>query len=517
MFSLERALAPLFPSWALRRVVARNTFDAVVRAYEGAGMGRRMQGWRSGNLSANEETRVSIETLRNRSRDLVRNNPYAAGGLDVLISYQVGCGIIPRSATGDRALDKQADEAFAAWSMACDRAGVLDFHGLLAQAARSRAEAGEALVRKVRLTATEARMRGAAVPLALQVLEPDFLDTAKNETTAAGTIKQGVEIDAADRRLAYWIFSDHPGEVIGSRMRRTSMRVPASDLLHVYRADRAGQVRGVPDLAPVMKRLRMLDDYEDATFEQARVQACLAAFVTSSAGAGKGPLEGAVEAESGQQRRTLAPGIIERLRPGEDVKFLSPGGSGGFSDFAKHQLRAVAMGFGLTYDLLTADLAEANYSSLRAGRLAFRRRLEQAQWLMLVPMLCQPIWDAWIEAAQVAGVLPDRAGKWPVKWSPPRFEFVDPEKDARATVALVRSGLMTWGQAVAEQGWDPRAQVDEIAEWNMALSDKGIILDSDPRRTNGSGGAQDAKQNAVVEIAAEGAAGPPAADPAPAP
>ena len=519
MFRLERALAPLFPEWALRRAMARQSFDSLTRAYEAAGNGRRLSGWRAPSTSPNEETRTSLETLRSRSRDIVRNNPYAAGGLDVLVAYQVGYGIIPRSNTGDAALDKRADAAFMEWGTRCDIAGVLDFHGMLAQAARTRAEAGEALVRLHRMGAAEARRLGDAVPLKLQVLEPDHLDTDKSEASGAVTIKQGVELDGSDRRLAYWLYPQHPGEMLGARLRlqRQSVRVPAAEVLHVFRADRPGQVRGVPDLTPVLKRLRMLDDYEDATFEQARVQACLAAFVTSPAGTGKGPLEGTLDSESSQYRRTLAPGIIERLRPGEDVEFLSPGGSGGFNDFARHQLRAVAVGFGLTYDLLTGDLSDANYSSLRAGRLAFRRRLEQVQWLMLIPRLCQPIWDSWVEAAQMAGVLPDRRGKWPVKWSPPRFEFVDPEKDARATILQVRAGLMTWGQAVAEQGWDPRAQVAEIAEWNNELDEAGIILDADPRRTAMSGGAQDAKQNAVVEIAATGAAAPPSPTPEPTP
>ena len=206
--------------------------------------------------------------------------------------------------------------------------------------------------------------------------------------------------------------------------------------------------------------------------------------------------------------RAVAPGMVERLLPGEDVSFLTPSGSGPFAEFARHQLRAIATGFGLTYDLVTGDLSQANYSSLRAGRLAFKRRLEAAQWLLLVPQLCQPVWDAWVRAAQTDGALPLRDGPWPVEWAPPRFEMVDPLKDTTAIQQQLRLGLITWGQAVAEMGWDAERQAAEIARWNAAHDDAGLVFDGDARRVGKSGTAQDAAQLAAIEIGATGAALP---------
>jgi lambda family phage portal protein len=504
MLGIERALAPLFPGWAARRAEARVKFDMLTRNYEGAKVSRRTQGWFPSNATADTLLDRQLDRLRNRSRDLVRNNPYAAGGLDVLVAYQVGTGIIPRSNTGDLDLDKKADALFGEWSAACDIVGTFDFHGLIAHAARTRSEAGETLVRKVKLSTAEMTRLRTPVPLALQLLEPEFLDILKDVVLDDGKIRHGVETDLWGRVRAYWLYDHHPGEyfTVTGRAMVASTRFPAAEILHLYRADRPGQLRGVPDLSPVLNRLRMLDDYEDATFEQARIQACLAAFVTSDAGAGRGPLEGPVQDGTGQQRKTLAPGIIERLKPGEDVKFLSPPPANGFSEFARHQLRAVAQGYGIPYMMLTGDLAEANYSSMRAGFLPFRRRIEQAQWLMLVPRLCDPLYQAFAEAAQLVGKLPQRQGPWPVRWSPPRFEFVDPVKDAEALIAEVRAGFKTWDQAVAEMGWDPKAQLAEIAAWNAAAKAAGVILDTDPRYINNAGAAQDPAQNAKVQLSA---------------
>jgi lambda family phage portal protein len=508
----SRILAAVSPEWALRRALARLALDRISARYEGAANTRRTRSWQPGSAGPNAEVGTGLHTLRNRSRDLTRNNPYAAAALDLHASYAVGTGIMPRSNTGDAELDRQANALFAAWATAADYAGAGDLGSLQSLLARSRAESGEGMGMLVRLSSAEARRRGVAVPLAIQVFEPDLIDTAKDETFNDGTvIRNGIEVDGQGRVVAYWLFDQHPGErdFLGRMSIGASRRVPAAQVLHLFRADRPGQVRGVPDLAPVIARLRGLDELEDAALETAKVQACLAAFVTSDAPASRGPLE-ATDPDTGEQTKRFTPGMIERLRSGESVEFVMPSGNGPFAELARHQLHAIATGYGLTYDLLTGDLSQANYSSLRAGRLAFKRRLEMLQWLTIVPRICVPVWDAFIAAAQAAGQLPLRPGAWPVQWSVPRFEMVDPLKDGLATLRLVRSGFMTWPQAVGEMGWDPQQQLDEIAAWNRKLSDAGVILDSDPRRTAVSGGAQDAAQNAAVEIGAEGAASDPA-------
>lgn len=508
---IDGLIRAISPGWALSRQQARmaaKRLEDVAMRYEGARVSRRTRGWTTSNTSANVETRDDLARLRDRSRDLVRNNPYASAGLDRIVSYQVGTGIVPQSRTGDAAMDKQANELWEAWGAHADAGRRHDIYGLQALASRTRAEAGESLILLRPLSAVEARRRGTPVPLALHVLEPDHLDADPFEALSArravpGLI-QGVELDDMGAAIAYRIRPSHPGDQLAPA---TSVTIPARYLLHLYRQTRPGQVRGVPDLAPVMTRLRLLDEYEDAVFMQQLSQAIVAAFVTSSAEAGTGPLEAAPTGDT-PGVKSLSPGMVERLLPGEGVEFLTPSGGGPFAEFARHQLRAIATGFGLTYDLLTGDLTQANYSSLRAGRLAFKRSLEQDQWLMLVPQMCRPIWDAFVSAAQAAGALPLRPGPWPVEWAPPRFEMVDPLKDTVAIKEQLRLGLLTWGQAVAEMGWDPEKQAQQIAEWNAKHDDAGLIFDGDARRTAGSGAAHDAKQIAAVEIGATGAAMP---------
>ena len=498
MSILERVIAAVSPGWALRREQQRAAWFQVRARYEGARRTRRTRGWRADSTGPQAETEGALADLRNRSRDLVRNNAWMAAGLDIAVSYQIGYGMTPRSRTGDAALDQRVNAEFAAWAKACDIGKRLDFFGLMAQMARARAQDGEALTLKLPAAPAEMRRRGLRVPLLLHNVEADLLEEDREGFTAAGNlIRQGIELASGGMPVAYHLLEEHPGEEFGGRRGRVQV-YPADSVLHVFRQDRPGQLRGVPDAAPFMLRLRDLDELEEAALHQAKVQACLAAFVTSSQQPGRGPLEASPE-NAMDPARSFSPGMIERLLPGEDVTLAVPSGAGAFSELARHQLHAVAAAWGLTYDLLTGDLSAANYSSLRAGRLAFKRRLEQLQWTLLIPRWCQPVWDAWVLAAQRAGVLPPREGGYPVEWGPPAFEMVDPLKDALAMQLMERLGYATWDQNVISQGYDPEEQRAAIARANSEADRLGLILDGDPRRTAKGGGAQDATQNAAVE------------------
>jgi lambda family phage portal protein len=152
------------------------------------------------------------------------------------------------------------------------------------------------------------------------------------------------------------------------------------------------------------------------------------------------------------------------------------------------QLHAVAAGVGLTYELLTGDLSQVNYSSIRAGLIEFRRRMEALQWQLLVPGLCRPVWQRFVTTAQAAGMLP--AGMIDAEWTAPRFEAVDPLKDIQADVLAVRAGVMTLKEAIARQGYDPAQVLAEIAATNTELDAAGIVLDTDPRRATRTGQAK---------------------------
>lgn len=498
MSLLDRLIETVAPGVAAKRARARLAIEAI-RAYEGGRLTSRSARWRAPSTGPNAEIGPHLTRLRDRARKMVRDNPYAARLVSVLAAHQVGYGIRPRPNTGDDALDSRVAALWDEWCASCDVSGMADFYGLQLLAARTRAEGGEALLRFIRPSAQETRRLGLPLPLQIEVLEGDMLDASRTEPVpGGGRIVQGVEFDARGRRVRYHLLREHPGEgVLLPRSAAGSDPVPASDILHLYRVLRPGQVRGVPDLAPILLRLGQLDDYEDAALEAAKVQATLAVFLKSM------DLDG-VPGAPGQKIEPieLTPGLVAELPPGTEPAFLAPNGAGPFEPFALHTLMSIATGVGITYDQLTGDLRQANYSSLRAGKIEFRRMIEQDQWLLFIPRLCQPVWDAFISAAVLAGALPPRAESYRAEWTPPRFDMIDPPREIPAWRDAVRTGMVPWTEAVSEQGYDPRWVVDEIRRGNRMLDEAGIILDSDPRRSNRSGSAQEPAQNAAVELAA---------------
>jgi lambda family phage portal protein len=190
----------------------------------------------------------------------------------------------------------------------------------------------------------------------------------------------------------------------------------------------------------------------------------------------------------------LEPGTLQILEPGEDVKFSQPADVGAsYAEFLRMQFRAVAAAMGITYEMLTGDLTQVNYSSIRAGLLEFRRRCEAIQHGVIVHQLCRPIWHAWMAQAVIEGglTLPSfasrRAQYISVKWIPQGWQWVDPKKEFDAMLTAIRAGLLSRSEAISAFGYDAEDIDREIAADNARADALGLIFDSDPRHDHARG------------------------------
>jgi lambda family phage portal protein len=493
---LEKGIAALSPRWAAGRAFYRAQIEEAARAYDGARGGRRQASWSRPSTSANSEIAAAGGKLRDSARDLVRNNPWAKKAKRSYVSSMVGTGIRPRAATGNKGRDKRINAAFDQWSQECDADGLLDFYGLQGLVAGAMFESGEALTRfRDRLPSDQL-----AVPLQLQVLESDYLDVTRwgQPEGAAGSsnwVNQGIEFDAIGRRVAYYLWSQHPGDSaivrLGALLK--SSRVPADQIAHIFRPDRPGQIRGVTELAASMQRTYDLAEYEEATLVRNKIAACFTAFV-KRAGSVTSPLGKATTDTVGRRLEKLAPGLIQYLGLDEEVQLASPPAADGGRDYTQAQLHAIAAGAGVTYEELTGDWSQVNYSSFRAGQLGYRRAVEMDQWLILIPMFCAPTWRRLVDRLAIAGVI-DRPA-YGVTWETPSWGSIDPEKDARSDLAERRAGFATMAQMIMRRGYDPDEVLEQLAAENKQLDDLGLVLDSDPRRVSNLGKAQVTKDTA---------------------
>ncbi len=474
---LDRAIAWADPRAGLRRVRFRAAME-VLAAYEGARTGRSFDGWRPSGGDANTALDGELTRLRDRSRDLVRNNPLAFRLKSLIAGGAVGTGIIPQADTGVSDLNKAIDVAFARHCEECDADGQLDFYGIQRLVADGVFESGESIIRR--------RMRrpqdGLHVPLQYQVMEADHIDLGQTINKSGGVTVQGVEFDAIGQRAGYWLYPTHPGALVRSlRDSLQSRFVPASEIAHVYKKTRPGQVHGAPALAPVIPILRFMDEYNEAVLVAVRTAACLGLFVTQPDDPPTGTVgKATTEDSTGNRLEKMRPGMILYGKPGEDVKAIVPQGPTNFVDYMKFEQHIAAIGVDAFYAQLSGDLSSVNWSSFRAGDRDYRAAIEAFRWLYLVPMFLEPVWRWFIDVAYLSGKIP--APAYGVRWSPPQFLSVDPKKDAEADEADMANGGLSWAEMVARRGYDPQKQLDQIVEWMQKIDQAGLVFAWDRRK-----------------------------------
>lgn len=476
----DRIAAALSPTWGLRRARARVALNGV-RHYEAAGVGRRTANWYRTNTDANAALGPALAYLRATARDLVRNNPHAESALSTIVDHAVGWGIEAKLSPKQSPMEK----LWTAWSEStdCDADGRNDFAGLQALVMRTVAEAGECLVRRRWRRETD----GFALPMQLQVIEPDFLDTAKDVPPAAAggnQIIQGVEFDALGRRVAYWMFREHPGS---NRLTSTvSYRIPATEVLHVFRNTRAGQVRAATWFANVLLRFKDFDEFEDATLMKQKIAACLAVITTDVEGDRTGL--GTTDDTDDPATDTLGPGMIMNIPPGRAVEVVQPPSVNEYDAFSTKQLRAIAGGLGIAYEDLSGDYSNMPFSAARMSMLRHWKKVDGWRWKMLIPQFCQPAFRWAMEAAQLQ--LMSASAPPTVRWTPPPPPMIDPVNEGLAFMRNVRVGAQSLSESLRERGYDPEDVFKEIAEDNKRLDALGIVLDSDPRQMTQAGQLQ---------------------------
>jgi lambda family phage portal protein len=484
---ITRALMRIHPQWAVSRMRALAIADTYQRHYEGASKTRRTQGWKTPGSDANAAMQPAAKVLRDRARDLERNNPFASRVSTIHANAIVGWGIKP---TPQNAGPRALKDAARVWQLhfettACDWEGLHDIYGLMKLAARTISTSGSVLVRRRRLPSS-ARL---TIPIQLQVLEPDFLDYSKDNlrTPDGGKIVRGVQFGPTGKRQGYWMFEEHPGSSI-YQARGTSLSkfVPADDILHVFEVMRPGQVDGVTWFAPVLVKFRDFDELDDAKLLQQKIAACIAAFVIDPSGAGT--KIGGADPQGNDNVEMFEPGMIMKLPLGRDIKFATPPSAADYDPYSKNQLRALAKGCRVTYEQFTGDYSQVNFASGKLGRLEFNADVHNWRWHMMIPMFCQGVWKWGMEAAVVAGEVGETPG---ALWTPPPVEILDPEAEYKAGAYAIRTGQQNLYERLRELGHDPEQFLQEVALGNKKLDELGIILDSDPRKTTQVGGPRD--------------------------
>ncbi|ASG21403.1 phage portal protein [Nitrospirillum viridazoti] len=454
--------------------------------YRTTGNGPRSRNWRTGGYGPNAALDYSLPGLVRQSRELMRQNPDAVVVQSRLVSNVVGVGIIPELA------DPVVRAVWVAWTAVCMVDGTMSLYGAQALAVAAVVEAGEALVR---FRVIDDGL--SPVPLRLQVLEAEYLVTSKNEETAGGGyIRHGIEFDAEGRRVAYWLYPCHPDDVTPGGYNNTPIRVPAGEILHIYRARRPGQIRGVPWITPILDLLKDLADYKDAELVRKKVAALYAVFVKRPYPEGMDAEQlarvlAAVKTDDDGAEGELEPGTMWFLDPGEEVEFSEPADLGGqYAEFMKQQYRSIAAAVGLLYEQVTGDYANGNDRLYRAAFNEFRRNIRQIQHHMVIFQMCRPILARFSLLAKLKSVIPDEFDAAAVPWVPEAWPYINPVQDVAAKVAAIRAGIDTRSRVAGESGHSAADIDEENARDQNRATGLGLVYDTNAKQVDDKGAKQ---------------------------
>ena len=447
------------------------------------------------NTSANSELHSSLRALRDRSRQLIRDSAYAKRARKVVVDNVIGTGMgLKPTVIGTRGeLRKPVNAAiYASWwdwcrPDRCHTGGKLHFCDLERQAMGQVFEAGEVLIRLHPFASGDS-----AVPLSLEIIEPERIadDHAEPGPIATGAkVVSGIEVDQFYRPVAYWLRKLHPGEVRFDMHQVDRVeRVPADQIIHLHVIDRWPQVRGEPWLHAVIRKLADIDGYTEAEIVAARAASMYFGTIESD----EDTASFGEEQEDGSYQLPLEPGMVEKLRPGEKLNFVNPNRPNSALDpFLRYMIREMAAGTGVSYESLSRDYSQSNYSSSRLSLLEDRdawRAIQQ--WF--IRGFRERLHRVWLQQAALARAIPgvsvieyasDAAKFEAVLFKPRGWSWVDPTKEVAAYKEAVMAGFTTVTSVISQtdpEGRDAQEVFEERERELDEMDDLGLSFDTSP-------------------------------------
>lgn len=479
------------PYAAAKRKYFRFLTRSLLGAYRGADVGRLRGSWIPGGGSADSDLHPDLSKLRERSRDLIRNDGIASGAIDTVITNIIGSGIQMQSridkdvlAVNEEIADelqKQIEKIWERWVPYADASHRLTFYGMEELSERQRFINGESIIVPLRITNSKKKR---PYSLALQTIESDRLATP-SDLMSNKNIRAGVEIGGYGEPVAYYIRKNHPGDFLYDRRYGSSsenfIKYPAlSDLgdpniFHLYHMKRSGQTRGEPFFSPVLNMFKDRVDYMEAEIVAARVAACFAIFIKKTNSYDVSLARS--KSEGNKRVEELSPAMIEYLNENEEIQPFNPNRPGGtFGIFMERVLRDISAGLNIPYEILAKDFSRSNYSNTRAALLE-ARRFFMMQQRFVSENLCQHVLVMLLEEAYLKGELPildyyqNRDAYVRTRWIAPGWQWVDPENEVKASVEAVDNNLSTLAEEAAAQGQDWEENLEQRARELKKIKD----------------------------------------------
>lgn len=455
---LDKIINYVSPKSAYERMVYRKELE---RNYTAARTDRYGK-WHPRNQPAELTDAPYRNLIKARARDLERNNGIVQGAVGIILRNVVGLGIKPQAVCVSNngtelwKINDRIEELWAEWinKENCDASRNLNFYQMQEMFLRRKIVDGDSLV-----IMGYSPNKNSDFPLLLQLIESDLLaeDLIQHE---GRYVYGGVEVDDYMAAVAYHLRFDprNIGQVT---------RTEASRVIHGFLKLRAPQTRGISALAGIMENVRDCGEFIESELKAARMASALTGVVSSEHPGNT--IGRQMTSPTGQKITEIEIGTMLSLAPGEKAEFVTPGRpNGAAAPFVSAILRFVGMGLGLSYEALSRDLSQVNYSSAREGRLQDIKTYEMMQQ-DLIDNFCQPIYRQWLDSMVLNGKI-NIPGYWTnkkkfqkCKWVKPGWKWVDPLKEAKGIETQLALNMVTLQDACGQMGYDWQEIVEQRA------------------------------------------------------
>ena len=480
---IDRVIGIFSPKTEAKRKYFRHISKSMFGSYNGAKSDRFRSSWGPGGGSADQDLLSDLPKLRERSRDLIRNDAIASGGIETIITNIIGSGIKVQSRVDYESLkinedyasklQKQFEKIWNRWVPHADAGGRMDFYEIEELEERSRFANGESILLPMRI-----KNKNRPYDLAIQSIESDRLSTPGG-LYGSKDIRSGIKIGKFGEPLEYWIKKTHPGDFIWGKGYNNSpedyIKYKATDgfgvknIFHLYHVLRSGQTRGEPFFAPVINLFKDRYEYMEAELIAARMAACIGLIIKKDNAMGAAISRKSRTDSGGKRIEDMSPGMVEYLEPGEEFGSFVPNRPGGtFPAFMERILRDISSGLNIPYEILSKDFSKSNYSNTRAALIEARRFFKKQQ-RFVADKLGQPIFELLLEEAYLKGeldILDFYQNKWlyvKAKWISPGWQWVDPQKEVKAAVMSVDNNQSTLAAEAASHGDDWEDNLEQRA------------------------------------------------------
>lgn len=457
--------------------------------------GRLVADWASSELTANQALFSSLRTLRNRVRQLARENDLARRFITVMKAKVVGGEPVGYQAKARDPISKKLDR------VACDilEAAVADFSRrayFTASGGLSRNEVEQLVVQQIIVDGEFLARKLYGHPnkygFTLQLLDPANLDESYNVPAGNGqnAIKLGIEVDKYNKPVAYWFREERDvGMGMGMVVAGDRTRMPAQEIIHVFITERVNQLRGVTWLCSVGLRMKLLDGYETAVTVGARAAAAKMGFLVNKGAEYQPDVDENGNPVDGMLTMSAAPGSIEQIPDGLEFQPWDPGTAPAtMAEFSEAMKQGIASGVSMSYPTLASNLKGVSYSSIRKGDLD-----DKDVWRVWQGLLVTGFDEAWIEDFLRFGMLTgvinlpvSKIDKFAAReWWPRTWEGVDPVKTIEEKKGLRELGVSNT-TILREMGYDIETEAELIERepktmmpWSAAAATSPSVQQAD--------------------------------------